>query len=355
VRHRPSENEPEGWCLAKIIHKRDEFYFVHYENYENIYDEIVIEQQIRPVNAQNGPTVDDLHRQVVEIPKDIIHWFKTPDWEEKFETIIQKTKAYNVSFRPKENNIVVVGEKKPVEKSAVLVAFIVEHQCELLQLDNENIKISKNLDSKRQKIKSEAIEEVFVPKDLLGLIIGKGGSNLQYVKQEYGVGVHIIESSSEESQEYTETEIPEGKALIRVYGKDPKWVKQAVKDIFLQKVNITIEADKVAYCKGFQNQIVNDMKEKSGCVKVFIHEAEQGSEEAIIETIGNEDSLERLRMLLDTHLSYFEDYRQKEDVNRDLNKQMNKLNQNYGGGYYPNDANKSQGPSQRRGKKQWNQ
>jgi predicted PilT family ATPase len=248
-----------------------------------------------------------------------------------------------------------VGEKKPVEKSAVLVAFIVEHQCELLQLDNENIKISKNLDSKRQKIKSEAIEEVFVPKDLLGLIIGKGGSNLQYVKQEYGVGVHIIESSSEESQEYTETEIPEGKALIRVYGKDPKWVKQAVKDIFLQKVNITIEADKVAYCKGFQNQIVNDMKEKSGCVKVFIHEAEQGSEEAIIETIGNEDSLERLRMLLDTHLSYFEDYRQKEDVNRDLNKQMNKLNQNYGGGYYPNDANKSQGPSQRRGKKQWNQ
>lgn len=253
-----------------------------------------------------------------------------------------------------------VGDKKPVEKAAILVAFIVDHQRELFHLDSENVKISKSLDSKRHKIKSEAVEEVLVPKELLGLIIGKGGSNLQYVKQEYGVGVHIIESSSEESQEYTETEIPEGKALIRIYGKDSKWVKQAVKDIHLQKVNIPIEADKVSYCKGFQNQIVNDMKEKSGCLKVFIHDAEQGSEEAIIETIGNEDSLERLRLLLDTHLGYFEDYRQKEDVNRDLNKQMNKLNQNYGvGGYYQSEGNKSQGPgqgpNQRRAKKQWNQ
>jgi hypothetical protein len=350
VLHKTSEDEAEGWCLSKIIYKRDEFYFVHYENYENIYDEIVIEKQIRPVNARGGPKLDEIERQVIDIPKDIVHWFSTPDWDEKTNTIIQKTGVYNLTFRPKENIVSILGEKKPVEKACILMKFIIDHQYELVQLDNENLSLLKSIESRKQKIKSDYIEEVLVPKEFLGLIIGKQGSNITYIKQEYNVGVQIIETNEDPNAELTETEIPEGKALVRIIGRDSKWVKQAKKDIYLQKKTYEIDADKVDYFKGFQNSIVNDMKEKSGCLKMFIHDPEPNSEKTIIESIGNEDSLERLELLLDEHLSYYGKYQEKENQSRDLTKQYNKMNVGYAD-YYQPEGHKSQNQNRRWNKK----
>ena len=348
VLHKATEEEPEGWCLAKVIHKRDEFYFVHYENYENIYDEIVLQEQIRPVNARGSPSLEDVRRQAIEAPSTIIDWCGTQDCEEKLNSVISKTGVYNASYRPIENQFVVIGERKPVEKAAILVSFIIDHQCELIQLENENIKMSKNIENKRQKIKSDSVEEVLVPKELLGLIIGKGGANLSFVKQEYGVGIHIIETNDEESKEFTETQIPEDKALIRIYGKDAKWVKMAKSYIYLQRTSIPIEAAKIDYLKGYQNQIINDIKEKSGCVKVFVHDPEKNGTEGLIEVIGNDDAIDSLKLLLEQHLSYFGAYQEKEDTNRELSKQMNKINSNYGDAFYANEGYKNQGATNQR-------
>lgn len=348
VKHKSAEGAPEGWCLAKIIHKRDEFFFVHYENYENIYDEIVIIDQIRPVNTRDGPTAEELHRNAIKVPANIIDWCTTDDCVEKFDTIISKTNVYNVSYRPVENEIVIIGKQKPVQRASILVTFVIDHQHELIQLENENIKISKNIESKRLKIRGNSVEEVLVPKDLLGLIIGKQGVNISYVKQEFGVGIHIVEPSDEDVREYTETEIPEDKALIRIFGKEQKWVKLAKREIYLQKVNLPIEADKVDYVKGYQNSIVNDIKEKSRCVKVFVHDPEKGSNEAIIEAIGNEDAIENLKMLLETHLGFYSTYQSKENTNRELSKQMNKINTNYADAFYGNEGYKNQGNANNR-------
>jgi hypothetical protein len=79
VKLRTSEDEPEGWCLAKITHRRDEFYFVHYENYDNIYDEIVMEGQIRPVNARGGLDMEKVKRHAIKVPAQVIGWCSTPD------------------------------------------------------------------------------------------------------------------------------------------------------------------------------------------------------------------------------------------------------------------------------------
>lgn len=355
VLHSTTPEDPKGWCLAKIIHKRDEFYFVHYENYDNIYDEIVLLDQIRPVNARGGPTLEEVKREAVRVPQEIVAWCSTEDCEQKLASIISKSKAYNVSYRPVENLIVCVGETKPVDKASILAKFVVDHQCELIHLENENTKISKSIESKRQKIKSEAVEEVFVPKELVGLIIGKGGANITYVKQEYGVGIHIIEHDSENHREFTETEIPEDKALIRIFGKDPKWVKAAKKEIYLEKETIEVDASKIDYVRGYQNSILNDMKEKSKCVKIFVHEAKKGAEIGYIEVIGNEDSIEKFKLLLDTHLSYFGTYQEKETENRELTSAMKKINNNYGEAFYQTDGGyKNQGgqnAKKNRGKK----
>jgi len=268
--------------------------------------------------------------------------------------VIERTKVFNITYRPIESLIVIVGETKPTEKAVILITFVIEHQIELSHIENENAKISKSIEVKKQRIKSDAVEEVLVPKELLGLIIGKGGANLSYVKNEYGVGIHIIEYNDEENREYTETEIPEDKALIRIFGKDPEWVSQAKKVIYLQRVNIPIEFDKIDYTRGYQNSIINDIKEKSGCVKVFMHDPEtKSSTEGILEVIGNEDSIESLKMLLQTHLEYFNSYQEKDQTSRDLSKQMNKINSNYGDAYYGGEGHKSQGNpnAKRRNKK----
>lgn len=350
VKLRTTEDEPQGWWLAKITHRRDEFYFVHYENYDNIYDEIVMEDQIRPVNARGGMEFAKLKRHAIKVPVQVMPWCATPDWIEKFNSVISKTGVYNISFRPEDKEIVIVGESKPVDKATILTTFVIDHQVELGQLELENLKILKSIETKRHKIKGESVEEVLVPKELLGLIIGKSGANLTYVKQEYGVGIHILEHDSEDAKEFTNTDIPEDKALIRIYGKDPEWVTAAKSFMFLQRITYPIEADKIDYVKGYQNTIVNDIKEKSGCVKLFIHDPEKGSNEGLVEAIGNEEALERLQLLMDTHMEYYGTHQDKQNKNRELTKQASKYN-TYGEAFY---AAKPQGaPDARRRNKKY--
>ena len=356
VKHSSVEGEPEGWCLARINHKRDKFYFVHYENYENIFDEIVMFESIRPVNPRGGPKLEEIERDFVVVPLSIAEWCASPDWEEKLNLVIQnKTKVYGISYRPEESQIVIIGELKAVNKAKMLVDFIIAHQIDLTAIDGDISKTSKTIESKKQKIKSDAIEEILVPKELLGLIIGKGGSNISYVKQEFGVGIHIIEHNEEDSKEFTEQDIPEDKALIRISGKDHNLVLAAKREIHLQRITIPIDADKIDYVKGYSNVIINDIKEKSKCVKVFLHDPERNSNEGILEVIGNEDSLEDLEMLLETHMGYFNTYQEKDITSRELSKQMNKISSSYAETSYGNEGQgKAQGnQNQRRRNKKY--
>lgn len=312
-------------------------------------------ESIRPVNARGGPTLEEIERGFVDVPPTLSDWCATPDCTEKLNLAISKSKVYNITYRPEESKIVIIGELKPVSKAKILVEFIVAHQLDLTVIDGENSKVSKNIEIRKQKIRSDNIEEILVPKELLGIIIGKSGSNISYIKQEFGVGIHIIEHNQEDTKEYTEIEIPEDKALIRISGKDPKSVNLAKREIYLQRIMIPIEADKIDYIKGYQNVIINDIKEKSRCVKVFLHDPEQNEEEGMLEAIGNEDSLEDLEMLLETHLSYFNTYKEKENTSRELSKQMNKISTNYADGGYGNEGQgKSQGgQNQRRRNKKY--
>ena len=266
-------------------------------------------------------------------------WCNSEDAVEKFNNIISKSNVYNVSYRPNENKIVIVGPAKETNRATIMLDFIMDHQNELIELAIQNEQMSKSLETKRQKImKSDSVEEVVVPKDLLGLIIGKGGANISYIKQEYDVGIHIIEHGEEDYKDYTETVITEEEALIRIYGNNPKWVKMAKKEIYLQRIFHPIPADKVDFIKGYQNSIINDMKEKSGCVRLYVQDPEsKKAKTSQIEVIGNEEAIENFKILLETHLNYYDTYQSREYENAELNKQYNKINSNYGESYQGGD------------------
>ena len=68
VKLQQGADHPCGWWLAKIIERRDNLFFVHYENYDNVYDEIVLINQIRPVNAREGPKLEETERIAKQIP-----------------------------------------------------------------------------------------------------------------------------------------------------------------------------------------------------------------------------------------------------------------------------------------------
>jgi len=320
---------------------------VHYENYENVYDEIVMGDQIRPVNDKGTVEIENLKRSSTKVPSAVFSWAQTDDCVEKLENVISRTGIYNASFRPEEKEIVLIGEKKPVDRAEILVSFIIEHQKDLAQIDNDNEKILKNIETKKSKIKSQAVEEVLVPKELLGIIIGKSGANLNFIKQEYNVNIQIIEANSEEAHSYTDTVIPENKALVRIFGSNQSWVKEAKAYICINRNTYPIEKDKIDYIRGYKNSILNDMKEKSGCVKIFVHEPKGGSNEGMIEVIGNEESLENLRLLMETQMEYFETYKHKENENIELRTQENKYN-SYGDNFFTNEDHKGNSNSHRR-------
>lgn len=70
----------------------------------------------------------------------------------------------------------------------------------------------------------------------------------------------------------------------------------------------------------------------------------------MLEAIGNEESLESLRLLIETHMDYYETYQRKEAENMELRSQESKY-KSYGNNFYSSEDHKGAGGNKRRGKK----
>ena len=296
-----------------------------------------MESQIRPVNARGNVEIESIQRDTVQVPNSVIPWCMSNDWDQKLDKIISKTDIYNASFRSKEKVIVLVGKEKAVKKANSLMSFVMDHQKDISLIDAENMKLQKKITDTQNKIKAESVEEVLIDKDLVGIIIGKSGATISSINQEFGVNVQIHSADDQDLYDFTDTEIPEDKALVRVIGNNRKWMKEAIDYINIRKGEFKIPKDKIEYVKGSQMVILNDLKNKSGCFRIFVHEARQGEDYGRLEAIGNEEALDQLKLLYEQHLEYYSTYQEKEEKGRELSKKQSKYN-NYGDSFYSLDG-----------------
>ncbi|EDO35217.1 predicted protein [Nematostella vectensis] len=75
---RADDNEPCGWWLAKIIHKKGEFFVIQYSGWDATFNEIVPRERIRPPNT-NGSISRQMYYKLAKKQMGILERLKLPE------------------------------------------------------------------------------------------------------------------------------------------------------------------------------------------------------------------------------------------------------------------------------------
>jgi hypothetical protein len=179
------------------------------------------------------------------------------------------------------SSIIIVGEKDSVTRAKLLMDVHLGHQSRLWKGPSAG---SCGAPTNRSSKISFSI-----PEDIVGLVIGKGGSNIATVSRKHNVDVRISAKSDEPER------------MVSIVGPSESAVKQAKDDLFGDKGLFKIEdSNIVGLVLGKRKANLIDISKKAGLYRAQFHEATND-----IELIGTKSAIETAHLLLESHLEYF--------------------------------------------------
>lgn len=160
-------------------------------------------------------------------------------------------------------------------------------------------------------------EEFHVPQDLLGLVIGVKGQNLQAARKIEGITqLHIDDSAS----------------LVRIIGETPEAVKQARDMLEYASEEMKVPRNLAAKVIGKKGQVIQDIMDKSGIVNVKILGDEEArdknidtSEEVPFTFIGLRKTIDNAKIMVDYLMEDLKDIQQLVKSREELDYQLNRL------------------------------
>lgn len=130
--------EEFGWFPAKVMNKKDEYYFVHYSGYEDrVNDEIVFERSLRPVNMRDGPEIESVRRSEKRVDEDLIEWIDSADATRQVVELRDRSGAFSVGTRKvgKDTLFIALGSQKAVTKAEKLFDILSAIQKEIMSYE----------------------------------------------------------------------------------------------------------------------------------------------------------------------------------------------------------------------------
>ena len=167
-----------GWYLAQILKVERGFYFIHYLNFDESYDAKIQIFNMRKPNNSPPFNFIKVEKANIEVPD-----VDASELQPKLDFLRQQMALLMLRFDSK--NITIIGQIPLHPKQQCILDFLSNKQ----QLnDFQSIRDRKNVFK----------TDIQIQKDLVGMVIGKAGANIQRIQAKFGVEirVHQIEHPS---------------------------------------------------------------------------------------------------------------------------------------------------------------
>lgn len=140
------------------------------------------------------------NRAIVGCPSRLDGWAKTPfmknelkEIKSKFELDVAKYVSHSKKEKDAGNFVFEGASTNRVRAAKNIIAMHMEQQDEVMERESrlESAQATKNATLK--EIEDGLRAEFFVPKEMIGLVIGKGGANVNSVKEQTGVERIVVD------------------------------------------------------------------------------------------------------------------------------------------------------------------
>lgn len=335
ARVKAAEEEPFSWWEATVTQIKGGFCKVRYVGWEQAHDDVVELEALRPSPPASDGKLSCMKKQYSIGDK--MHAFLTRQRDPTIlKEVLRRADLISVRMDSRRPFITLIGGEYALRKAVLMFDVHVKHLSDLQRLQAEREMLLRA----RERLDSGAREEFDVRADLIGLVVGKAGKNIDRVKA--ATGVYSIETSSKESpapkvaygagdaarpwEEPRDVLTPRPghptrhPAQVAVVGPTPESVAKAREMLEFAEEDTQLPSFAVSYLVGRNRQNLRDLEEKAGLVRATINKS--GS----LRLLGTRLALDQAKLLLDLELNYLSAYAEESAELRRLSSQNRRLN-----------------------------
>ena len=243
-------------------------------------------------------------RDRVSLPRELLSWTESDECTDLFDEVRSMTGAKEITVVTERRGLYfleVVTHGRDAARAAVsLLELHISHQTEYQARMKKHQQLQSDLEATNEEFDLGLRVEFSVPRDLLGLVIGKGGVRVNQVKAECGVERIVVDPRT---------------STVRIKGSNADAVAQARSMLDYVEENVKLEPGTAGIVIGEGGKTIRDMRTKSGCMRLDVEADEDGND--FIRILGTRPAVALAKTLVKTHLKYnakFSALRSDEDM-----------------------------------------
>lgn len=270
----------------------------------------------------------------IPIPPDLCDSFT----DDSLSTLKDSSGISQLMLDKKNHCLVAYGSKSQLKRIQVVVKYRVKHLTEKAKLEELTKKEKAKLEEMEKKI-SDSYKEIFdIDTDLLGLIIGREGKNIQKVKDQPGV---------------KNIDINRDKGVISILADNRRAALRAREMLEFVEEQYPILKSKIGVIVGREFKKVNEIKMETGLVRLrLIEQAKLGEteddwddagEKVNLLLLGTREAVEETKVYLNHHVDLLKRTNQEQKRVRDLARKLSRLKYDFGRTHYNTDGGNGSG------------
>eukprot|EP00746_Dinoflagellata_sp_MGD_P165747 gnl/MRDRNA2_/MRDRNA2_95203_c0_seq1.p1 gnl/MRDRNA2_/MRDRNA2_95203_c0~~gnl/MRDRNA2_/MRDRNA2_95203_c0_seq1.p1 ORF type:complete len:423 (+),score=97.94 gnl/MRDRNA2_/MRDRNA2_95203_c0_seq1:71-1339(+) len=316
-------DSPGGWCLATVQAVRHRFYFVAMprEVASRVGSELIVERRQLRDPAENIPVnLKSLGKATFPLTAQSKTWVRTPEGSSCLRQVAEEAECLAVNLDETGDNVVLLGDARSVKRGKMLLdvhlRYQLKHQRLISKMETEDADGAADV----QQLEFE------VDRKQVGGIIGKGGENINRIKEKFKINVRIMDGENND------------KSKIRVWGSDLEQCKSARMEMEFVHRDIDIEPQQFGWILGRNAENINNIRKASGLVYASLKE-----EESKLSLGGTRRAVEDAVVMVEAHLMYFPVFYNMDEQMAELQQELDDLEQQQGQEASVKGRGKSQG------------
>lgn len=295
----------QGWFEATVTKMSgDEFMFVHYAEYDDSYDEIVVRERIRKgVDHPKSLKAMGLKTSELAIPENVAEVSMDLEVHQDFR---RKTGLISVAVNSDSSTLQILGSEDALQKAQLLSDLHFKRLDDIKKHEDS----MKYVNNKFETSKAAHVLEFSVDKDLMGNAIGKGGANIkEALKVEGIVDINTIPNSNK----------------FKIVGKTQEAVDAAKTILDIREMSFDVEEHLIGAIIGQNARNINDIIAKSGVGTIRVLHQDRNSNLVPLSIIGQRAKCENALLLLEYLKETVASRHQRDNERQDIETRLRNL------------------------------